>query len=65
MGFGGVRDLRKAHHRVALADGQVDQERRDLADRLARPAYVDFAVGVHRIGAIARTVDVEGDGFAA
>ena len=59
MRFGGVRDLRQPHHRVALADRQVDQERRDLADRLARARRrPSSASGYTDIGAIARTVDV-------
>src|SRR6478752_611252 len=47
---GGVRDLRKPDHRVALPDREVHQEGRNLADRLSRPRGVEFGVGVHRHG---------------
>ena len=60
MRLGGMRDLRQPHHRVALPDRQVDEERRHLADRLARPASSIEARrrGYTDIGAIARTVAV-------
>ena len=48
MRFGGVRDLRETHHRVALPDGQVDQERRHLADRLTRSRRIELRVWIDR-----------------
>ena len=48
MRFGGVRDLRQPHHRVALTDRQVDQERRHLADRLTGPGRVEVRVRIDR-----------------
>ena len=42
-----MRDLRESHHRIALTHRQIDEEGRDLADRLTR-ARRQLGIGIDR-----------------